>query len=331
MYFMHERGALLRSSTVDVSGVVAPRNIARRCAALAALALLLAAVYLIWIRPSQLHWGATPEEIARSMPADDAVRHPAFDATRAITIRARPEQIWPWLVQMGYGRAGFYGYDLIESPGGGAGIRSARKILPQFQHPRPGEILPLSVAASLIYGPIEPNHHIVWLGGDHPPSGVFIWQLVPVDESHSRLISRIRWRYLHAPVGFALGVFTEFADHVAVRAILRGVRDRAEGRAPQSLFSQACEIASWFVALFELILASAWILWRHWKRAWLLAAGAGFLLQLLLYAGLPVWFSAPLPWFYLALIFWARRAERRTHAAAVRPVETHPQSPVAAS
>jgi hypothetical protein len=330
MRFMHERGASVRSLLPSLSvdtPCASPRNITIRLAALAILALLLAAIYAFWIRQRQLHWGATAEEIARPMPADDMVQHPAFDATRAITIRARPEQIWPWLVQMGYGRAGFYGYDLIENPGGGSAMRSAHTILPQFQNPRPGDILPLSVAASLVYGPIEPNHHVVWLGRDDPPAGVFIWQLVPVDESHTRLISRIRWRYLRTPFGFVLGVFTEFADHVAVRAILGGVRDRAEGRTPRSLFSQACEIASWLLAVFELALASGWIFrWHGWKQAWLLAAGAGFLLQLLLYSGLPVWLSAPLPLLYLAVML---RVRHMHHAA--WPVETRSHAPVVAS
>ena len=281
-----------------------------RFGALVALVIFLAAVYLLWVRPNQLRWGATPAEIARPMPEDGIVAHPAFDATRAITIRARPEEIWPWLVQIGYGRAGFYGYDLIENPGGGTGIRSAQKILPEFQSPRPGDVLPLSVAATLIYGSIEPNRYLVWLGAEQPPKGVFIWELVPVGEADTRLISRVRWRYLHTPGAFALGVFTEFADHVAIRAILRGVRDRAEGRTPQSLFAQGCEIASWFLAFFELVLGGVWVLyWRRLRTAWLLAAGAGLLLQLLLYAGLPVWLSAPLPCLYLILMLRYRRIE----------------------
>jgi len=49
----------------------------------------------------------------------------------------RPEDIWPWLVQIGYGRAGFYGYDLIENLGSSTGVRSAGSILPELQHPRP--------------------------------------------------------------------------------------------------------------------------------------------------------------------------------------------------
>ncbi len=158
-----------------------------RLAAVLSLASVLGAIYLLVIRPNQLRWGATDEEVARPMPQDGLVPHPAFDATRAITIHGRPQDIWPWLVQMGYGRAGFYGYDFIENPGSERGIRSARTILPDLQHPRTGDIFTMSPAASLTYGSIDPNHSLVWSGA---PDGVFIWSLVPVDASHTRLISR---------------------------------------------------------------------------------------------------------------------------------------------
>src|SRR6266487_5644343 len=55
--------------------------------------------YLLIYRPLQLRWGATGEEVARVMPGDEIQRQPIFNATRAVTINARPEQIWPWLVQ----------------------------------------------------------------------------------------------------------------------------------------------------------------------------------------------------------------------------------------
>ena len=204
-----------------------------------ALLCVLGALYWFLIRPVQLHWGATPEELSRTFSEDNLVTDPAFDATRAITVRGRPEDVWPWLVQMGYGRAGFYGYDLIENPGAVTGIRSTRVILPEFQNPHPGDPIPLSIAATLKFGTVDPNRTLVWRGREIPPSGVFIWSLKPLDAAHTRVISRIRWRYLRDPVGRALGVFTEFADHVAVQAILKGIRDRVEGRAPPSLRSKA--------------------------------------------------------------------------------------------
>ncbi len=273
---------------------------------------LLGSLYLWEIRPSQLHWGATPAECSRLIPADQSVGDPGFDATRAITIHATPEQIFPWLVQMGFGRAGFYGYDLIENVGGGSGIRSAQTILPALQSPRSGDLLPLSVAATLMFGPIEPNHLIVWRSRDVPCDGVFIWELEPIDAAHTRLISRIRWNYVKSPKGLALGIFTEFADHVAVRKILEGVRDRAEGRPPQSLTSQAFEIASWCLAVLNLTIALFFVgLWRKWGWAWLIALGAGLLLEFVLYSSVPLVIRAILPWFYLCGIVMVGQMTRR--------------------
>ena len=283
-----------------------------RLLAFLVLAGMLGAVYLFIVRPRALHWGAAAAELSLPLPDDDAVSHPVFDATRAITIRGRPEEVWPWLVQMGYGRAGFYGYDLIENPGSGAGIRSAQAIVPALQHPRPGDKLPISAVASLVYGPIDPNRSQVWLGAENPPRGVFIWALVPVDAAHTRLISRIRWRYRHSVSGVALGVFTEFGDSVAVPEILRGVRDRVEGRPPKPLWIEAAEMASWLMAMVELAMGVLLVFrWQRWIDAWFFALGAGLLLQCILYAPLPVWVSVLLPWWYLCVMIWRAGREVR--------------------
>src|SRR3712207_8025462 len=68
-------------------------------------------VYMFCIRPWQLRWGATDEEVEHPMPGDEIVKDPTFNATRAVTIRARPEEIWPWIVQIGMTRAGWYSYE----------------------------------------------------------------------------------------------------------------------------------------------------------------------------------------------------------------------------
>lgn len=277
------------------------------CAAIA----ILAAVYRWGVRPGQLHWGARAEELRMTLPEDSIVAAPAFDATRAITIAATPQQIWPWLVQMGYGRAGFYGYDLIENPGGGRGLRSAATIVPRLQHPRPGDVLPLSVAASLEFGTIEPDRVLVWRSQGLPRNAVFIWALIPLDASHTRLISRIRWRYLDDPVGRALGIFTEFADAVAVKAVLRGVRDRAEGKRPGSLTAQGFEIGGWLLAVLELAAALALVLWSQRPFLWWVAAlSAGLMLMLQLYSGAAPWLSAATPWAWLGGMVWVSRNGR---------------------
>ena len=283
----------------------------QRLGAVSLLFALLGSTYVFLIRRAQLHWGATAEEIARSMPDDDLVAHAVFDATRAITIRGTPEQIWPWLAQMGFRRAGFYGYDLIENAGSGTGIHSATAILPEFQHPRAGDLEPISVSATLKFATVEPNSVVTWMSLDVPCDGVYIWQVVPLDAGHTRLISRIRWNYAPGLWFKTLGVLTEFADHVAVRKILEGVRDRVEGRALHSLTAEAMEIAGWLLAFFEFCIAAFAVLGvRPWQVAWLTALGAGAMLQVALYSGAPLWLCAPLPWLYLAGVIWCIRIFR---------------------
>lgn len=94
----------------------------KRLLAALALAGLVLIVYLLWARPYQLRWGATNDEVARPMPGDELDPTPTFLANRAITINGTPQEIWPWLLQMGYGRAGYYGYDILENLGSPRGI-----------------------------------------------------------------------------------------------------------------------------------------------------------------------------------------------------------------
>ena len=87
---------------------------------------------MLVVRPWHRRWGASDEEVGRSLPGDDLVTEANFETTRAITIDARPEEVWPWLVQIGQGRGGFYSYDLLENAMG-LDIQSAGQILPQYQ------------------------------------------------------------------------------------------------------------------------------------------------------------------------------------------------------
>jgi hypothetical protein len=81
---------------------------------------------------------ATPLEANRPLPGDDLIREPIASLTHAITIRCSPDQVWPWLAQMGAGRAGWYSYDFIDN----GGKPSAERIIPELQHVEVGFILP---------------------------------------------------------------------------------------------------------------------------------------------------------------------------------------------
>jgi len=273
----------------DRTGV---RSFAARFVAAISLPILLLALYGLAIRPWQLRWGATPEEVARPMPGDQLVTGPTFWATRAITIQGRSEDIWPWLVQMGYNRAGYYGYDLIENIGSTTGLRSATTILPVFQHPKTGDVLPISAVAHLVFGEIQPYRYLIWRNkGDHG-NGAFTWALYPVDQRQTRLVSRIRLRYHRSGRALALDLFTEFADPVAVPKILRGVKARVEGSAPEPLAFEAAEIATWLIAIGTFIVA-VWLIFRQrrWLRAWIAGLTAGLVLLFAVYAHVPVWMS----------------------------------------
>lgn len=192
--------------------------------------LLVGVSYVGWFRPYQLSWGATSAEVAQPMVGDELNPGPSFRATRAITIAGSPEEVWPWLLQMGYGRAGFYGYDLVESIGSPAGIPSADEIVPELQHFQVGDEVPISAVASMKFYAIEPNRYLIWVGNEEVSPGAFTWAVYPVEGSQTRLISRIRWSYHWTSISLLpLELFTEFADHMAVRKILQGVKGRVEG------------------------------------------------------------------------------------------------------
>lgn len=92
------------------------------------------------LRRWRTRWGANDPEVAGPMPGDEIVPKASFNATRAITIDALPERVWPWIVQMGYRRAGFYTYALLDN----AGYESADRILLEYQEPKVGDWMPMS-------------------------------------------------------------------------------------------------------------------------------------------------------------------------------------------
>jgi len=100
------------------------------------------------------------------MPGDELESKPTFLATRAATIEGTPETIWPWLVPIGYGRAGFYGYGLLENLGSPRGVRSTDRVLPEFQHFAVGDEMPISAAARAFLSAVQP-----WFGACSPGDG----------------------------------------------------------------------------------------------------------------------------------------------------------------
>lgn len=149
---------------------------------------------------------ASDEERRRRLPGDELVPQPKLTITHAITINTPPEAVWPWVVQMGSGRAGWYAYDHIDN----AGVPSARRIIPELQHLAVGDVMPALPGAKdgFIVREVIPQRALVYvvplqLGAERSaatsrsslPAALrtsVALILEPMDQDRTRLIARGR-------------------------------------------------------------------------------------------------------------------------------------------
>jgi hypothetical protein len=190
--------------------------------------LSLVGVYSMFRRPRHLRWGATDEEVTSEMLGDDIVAKPSYDATRAVTVHARPEHIYPWIVQMGLGRAGWYSYDWLDN----LGRPSAWGLVPHLQQPEVGDLIPMSPNGKhgIWVKEFEPNRRMLW--GDKRGYTTWLWEIRPIDENRSRLITRVRLKYRWlSPMAIFNPIVAVF-DWPMMRKSMLGIKRRAEAMAP---------------------------------------------------------------------------------------------------
>ena len=175
-------------------------------------------------------WGATDAEVQAVMPGDDLVTDVAFVATRAVTIDAPPEAVWPWLVQVGCLKAGFYANDLLDN----LGHPSAREILPEYQRLEVGQWVPMSptpdeVTAFKVAG-FEENHWLLW----RQSLSTWSWKLTELPDHRTRLVTRLRARldWSHRVASVLSVALLELGDFPMMRRMLLGIRERAEATPP---------------------------------------------------------------------------------------------------
>ena len=97
--------------------------------------LALAVLYWFPIRRWMSRWGATPSDLTRVMAGDSLIVDPTYSGTMAVIVNARPEHIWPWLVQMGYQRGGLYSYDWLDRLFGFSGSSECHPHTPRVSAP----------------------------------------------------------------------------------------------------------------------------------------------------------------------------------------------------
>ena len=166
------------------------------------------------------------------LPGDDLLTDPDLTATRAITIDADAQAVWPWLAQLGQERGGFYSYDGLENLIG-CDIHSADRIVPEWQHIEIGSQVKLHPEVAMTVALVEAGRSMVLRGGvplgDTPVPYDFTWAFVVLDEPGrpTRLVVRERCGYLRPWAG-PLVEPVELISFVMSRRMLRGIAVRAE-------------------------------------------------------------------------------------------------------
>lgn len=193
-----------------------------------------------WLWPRMARWGATAAEVARPLAGDDVLPDDRVTATNAVTIHATPEAVWPWIVQLGRGRAGFYTYTWIENLLG-AYIHNLDHIEPALQTIAEGDRIWLTPERYLgqpgqywRVRQIQPGRALVL--EQRPPANptACTWALVvePSANEATRLLSR---HCAQPPHGIVLRLWMAFmalGAFVMERKLLLGIKQRAEHHDP---------------------------------------------------------------------------------------------------
>ncbi len=216
-------------------------------------------------------WGVGEGEASLELPGDDLVAEPSTKDTRSIRIAAPPEAVWPWLVQMGYGRAGWYSYDAMDMKG-----RSADRILPELQQLEVGDTVPTDPGGGFLVRGLDPGHSLVlyadseliarrrekgpaddagpaglaasgrMLGAGMPEDFAASWAFVirPDGAGGTLLIERLQvWLGRQTPGSRVVGPVLGTGVVLMTRKQMLGIRDRAEAAGPiqEPVVSQGVE------------------------------------------------------------------------------------------
>lgn len=209
---------------------------------------MVAAFLTPFLRAHRQHWGSSPELAARTLPGDTWAGPDAAQWTHAVEIDAPAADVWPWVVQVGADRAGFYSYEFLENLAGCA-IRNADRVVPEWQL--------LAIGDGLVLHPSMPPFRVIELQAGHhfvatapappdaenPPRGSWLFMVEPVDALRCRFISRFRLSSAEdAGAALSWGLL-EPVGYVMDRRMLLGVRERAERRDPAPSLSDVGPLA----------------------------------------------------------------------------------------
>lgn len=292
-------------------------RLVRLAAGLAALLLALAVSFAA-ITPQLSHWGASTAEAALRLPGDELAPQPQIHWTSAATINARPEQVWPWVAQLGDTRAGFYSYTFIEdrvgaitgASGYAVDYQNADRIVAEWQNPAPGDGI---IQDMLKVREVQPGQYL--LADLINPNGgqwTWLWQLTPIDGgARTRLIVRCLMQLPPEAANPVVISVMNAGGFVMQQRMIRGLKIRAEGGA-EPAYIEALEIAIWLATLvIGLIAAVLFVFQPEWRKPLALALASVVVLVALTFIQPAIWLRLLINAALLLGLWWARVPARQ--------------------
>ncbi len=195
-------------------------------------------------------WGATRGEVRKPIAGDDIVPHAKGQTTHAVTISAAAEDVWPWLVQMGYHRAGWYTYPWVDRYLWHIDNPSAARIVPELQDLSIDDLVPDGEPGTAFYrvAVIEAPHALVLHSTSHVPQPLrgrmtvdwtWAYELRRVDSKTTRLVLRVRATFEPWWMRSIYDGLIVPSDFIMARSMLRGIARRAEGRQSRADLGEA--------------------------------------------------------------------------------------------
>ena len=163
--------------------------------------------YAFGVRPWFMRWGATATEVCKVLPGDDLVPHPKHGDTHAITIHAPVAEVWPWLVQIGQDKGGFYSYAWRENLAG-CRLHNADRVVAEYQTLNAGDPVRLHPAAPpLTAAIVDPCRSLVLANVAASPfspafGGTWEFYTEVVNDAVTRLLTRSRWDWNAGPLAW---------------------------------------------------------------------------------------------------------------------------------
>jgi len=206
--------------------------------------LMFVLIILPFMRSKLRKWGSTEKELTRELPGDDLIKEMKGWYNHAVTINAAPADVWPWILQLGQNKGGFYSYELLENIVGSK-IRNVDKIVPEFQDTAVGDrVMMTPKAAPYILNAIDPGRAFILrlrvnlennetVGADEPlpekyQDGSWLFFLEETSEGVTRMITRSRNDWNQSKTNtFFYGLFGVISI-VMDRKLLKGIKKRAE-------------------------------------------------------------------------------------------------------